>query len=234
MSIWPRKLLHHFAKCGTLSSVLIKKSAKMASLGFSTRWLSTLLCGAIATPASGAEPINEDYVRSLAAPGKTVLVIEYFDGQGGVVKRKGFASAAGFQPVSPTDFRVAEGLTLHLYGVEPCEGEMVNRKEDFSGPCAEFATRGLSTMLKAAKVIYCRAFVSEENRPVQDATCYSHFHFPGSLDAIDMFEEQLVSLGNLRLTRKPDGLPLRPDLTAAEKIAKSGYGMWADPRISTK
>lgn len=183
-------------------------------------------------PAHAAGAIDEAYVRSLAAPGKTVLVMEYYDGQGNVAERKGFASASGFRAISPTEFRVDTDLTVHLYGIEPCEGDMVNRKEDFAGSCQDYARQGLETLLQSPRVIYCRAFVSETGAPVQDATCYGYYHFPGSLDTIDMFEEQLVSLGSHRIAKRPDGTPTRTDLDEAEAIGRSGHGMWADPRIA--
>lgn len=183
-------------------------------------------------PAHAAGPVDEAYVRSLAAPGKTVLVMEYYDGQGNVAERKGFASASGFRTVSPTEFRVDADLTVHLYGIEPCEGDMVNRDEGFAGSCEDYARQGLEMLLQSPRVIYCRAFVSETGAPVQDATCYGYYHFPGSLDTIDMFEEQLVSLGSHRVAKRPDGTPARTDLGEAEAIGRRGYGMWVDPRIA--
>ena len=183
-------------------------------------------------PAYAAEPVDQAYVRSLAAPGKTVLVVEYYDGQGKVAERKGFASASGFKAVSATDFRVDSSLTIHLYGIEPCQGDMVNRKEDFAGSCDDYARQGLATLLQSPKVIYCRAFVSETGAQAQDATCYGYYNYPGSLDSIDMFEEQLVSLGTHRIAKRPDGTPARNDLAEAEAIGRRGYGMWADPRIA--
>ena len=191
-----------------------------------------ILAISVCLPAHAAGPVDEAYVRSLAAPGKTVLVMEYYDGQGNVAERKGFASASGFRAVSPTEFRVAANLTVHLYGIEPCEGDMVNRKEGFAGSCEDYARQGLDTLLQSPRVIYCRAFVSETGAPGQDATCYGYYHFPGSLDTIDMFEEQLVSLGSHRIAKRPDGTPARADLAEAEAIGRRGYGMWADPRIA--
>lgn len=183
-------------------------------------------------PASAAGPVDEAYVRSLAAPGKTVLVMEYYDGQGNVSERKGYASASGFKAVSPTDFRVDANLTVHLYGIEPCKGDMVNRKEGFAGSCNDYARQGLATLLQSPRVIYCRAFVSETGAQAQDATCYGYYNYPGSLDSIDMFEEQLVSLGTHRIAKRPDGTPTRADLREAEEIGRRGYGMWADPRVA--
>lgn len=188
------------------------------------------LCASL--PAHAADPVDEAYVRSLAAPGKTVLVIEYYDGQGNVTERKGFASTSGFRAISATDFRVDANLTVHLYGIEACDGDMVNRKEDYAGSCEDYARRGLEALLQSPRVIYCRAFVSETGAQAQDATCYGYYHFPGSLDAVDMFEEQLVSLGSHRIAKRHDGTRSRADLKEAEAIGRSGFGMWADPRVA--
>lgn len=197
--------------------------------------IATLASCAMATPALSVEDINKDYIKSLAAPGKAVLVVEYYDGSGKVVDRKGYASQAGYKAVSPTDFRVDDKTTLHLFGLEPCQGEMVNRKDDFAGTCAAYAQDQLQIMLKSPKVIFCRAFVSEQSAPKQNATCYGYYNYPGSLDTVDMFEEQLLSLGALRLAKNPDGSFVRPDLAKAEEIGKAGsYGMWADPRAKSQ
>lgn len=186
--------------------------------------------GLLARPTWAVQPIDENYVRSLAAPGKVVLVIEYYEGQGEVLERKGYATSGSFEVLSGTDFRVHDTMVIHLYGVEPCEGEMVNRRDGFAGRCIDFARQQLAIMLKNPKVVFCRAFFTETNAPIQNATCYAYHYFPGSLDSIDMFEEQLVSLGALRLIKKPDGTLARPDLKPAEEIGKNGsFGMWADP-----
>lgn len=186
----------------------------------------------VCLPAYGAGPVDVAYVRSLAAPGKIVLVMEYYDGQGNVSERKGYASASGFKAVSATDFRVDANLTVHLYGIEPCKGDMVNRKEGFAGSCEDYARQGLETLLQLPRVIYCRAFVSQSGAQAQDATCYGYYNYPGSLDSIDMFEEQLVSLGTHCIAMRLDGTPTRSDLKEAEDIGRRGYGMWADPRVA--
>lgn len=198
----------------------------------SKRIMATVLAALpLAAPSLAAEAIDEAYVRSLAAPGRTVLVVEYYDGQQGVAERKGYSSQTGFSPISPTEFRVDRDVAIRLYGIEPCSGDMVNRQEDFAGSCNEFATRGLETLLQSPRVVFCRAFVSEMNAPIQNATCYGYYHFPGSLDTVDMFEEQLVSLGTHRVAKRPDGTPARDDLDEAERIGRGGFGMWADPRV---
>jgi hypothetical protein len=187
---------------------------------------------AVVSPALSAPGIDKDYIRSLAAPGKTVLVVEYYDGGGKPVDRKGYASASGFKAIAPTEFRVDDKTTLRLYGVEACKGEMVNRSEDYAGTCSGFAQGQLQVMLQNPKVLFCRAFLSEQNAPTQNVTCFGYYNFPGSLDSVDMLEEQLLSLGAVRLAKKADGSLDRPDLAEAEKIGQKGsYGMWADPRI---
>ncbi len=195
-------------------------------------FVGVLMCAALAgVSAQAAGSVNSDYIRSLAAPGKTVLVIEYYGSDKTVASRKGFVSSEGFKPISPTDFRVDEKVSLHLYGLEPCRGEMVNQRDGFAGSCDDYAKEQLSVKLRAAKVIFCRAFLTEEKAATQDATCFGYYAYPGTLDTVDNLEEQLVSIGALRLARRSDGSPLRADLVDDEKIGRGGFGMWADPRV---
>ena len=189
------------------------------------------LTGLLASGAHAAPAVDQDYVRSLAAPGKTVLVIEYYDGNGKVADRKGFASTSGYKALSGTDIRVDDKTTLRLYGIESCKGDMVNRLDDFSGSCSDYSQKQLQITLQSPKVLFCRAFMTELNAPIQNATCYGYYNYPGAMDSVHMLEEQLVSTGGARLTRNADGTPQRPDLSKAEEIGKKGYGMWADPRV---
>lgn len=182
-------------------------------------------------PALAEGKVDPAYVKSLAAPGKSVLVVEYYDPGGKIVDRKGFASATGFEVRSPVDIAVDAKTTLRLYGLQPCTGDMVNQKEGFAGTCSDYARQQLHTLVRAARVVFCRAFLTERNAVTQDVTCFGYYNYPGSLDAIDNIEEQLVSLGALRLSKKQDGSFLRPDLEPAEKIGRGGFGMWADPRV---
>ncbi|ACM40296.1 MULTISPECIES: hypothetical protein [Rhizobium/Agrobacterium group] len=200
------------------------------------RTIITALAGcAMATQAFAAPAINKDYVKSLAAPGKTALVIEYYDGNGKVVDRKGYATASGFKAVSGTDFKIDDKTTVHLYGLQPCKGDLVNRTEDYAGTCDDYALKQLQVMLQSPKVVFCRAFVSEQGATMQNATCYGYYNYPGAMDSVDNFEEQLLSLGALRLAKKPDGSVERPDLQEAEKLGKKGdFGMWADPRVKSQ
>nr|WP_234902072.1 hypothetical protein [Agrobacterium rubi] len=175
--------------------------------------------------------VDAAYVKSFAAPGKKVLVVEYYDPNGKVVDRKGFASTKGFAVKTPAQIAVDAKTSLHLYGLEPCAGDMVNQKEGFAGTCIAYAQQQLEVLVRTAKVIFCRAFLTERDASVQETTCFGYYNYPGSLDSVDNLEEQLVSLGALRLAKKPDGAPMRPDLSAAERIGRGGFGMWADSRI---
>ncbi|WP_426124480.1 hypothetical protein [Pararhizobium sp. PWRC1-1] len=190
-----------------------------------------VLVSVVAAPCLAAGAIDPAYVKSMAAPGKTVLIVEYYDPNGKVVDRMGFASAQGFGVKTPVDIAIDTKTGLHLYGLEPCTGDMVNQREGFAGTCADYAREQLEIMVKTAKVLFCRAFLTERDAPLQDATCFGYYYYPGSLDSVANLEEQLVSLGALRLSKKADGTPMRPDLAKAEKIGRSGFGMWADPRV---
>lgn len=191
-----------------------------------------IVSGWLAAAAHAAPAIDENYIKSLAAPGKIALVIEYYDGKGDVAERRGFASATGYKALSGTDIQINDKLTAHLYGVKPCEGELVNRAEGFSGTCADYAKQQLQVMLQSPKVLFCRAFITEIDAPKQNVTCWGYYNYPNALDSVDMLEEQLVSNGALEIVRKSDGNPERADLVEAEKIGREGsFGMWADPRI---
>jgi hypothetical protein len=177
------------------------------------------------------EPIDKAYVKSLAAPDKKVLVVEYLDGEDKVADRKGYASETGWNAKSATEFEATKGVVLKLFGVAPCSGELVVKTENFAGICEDYAKANLQTMLSSAHVIFCRSFVTEQAAASQDTTCYGYYAVPGAMDSVDMIEEQLVSLGALRPTKKADGTNVRPDLADAEEIGKKGsYGMWSDPR----
>lgn len=60
----------------------------------------------IAAPCCAAETIDPAYVKSMAASGKTVLIVEYYDPDGKVVDRKGFASAQGFVVKTPVEIGI--------------------------------------------------------------------------------------------------------------------------------
>lgn len=185
--------------------------------------------------AFAADPIDKNYVKSLAAPSKKVLVIEYYDGNGEVTGRKGYTRADSWTAVSPTEFDATDGVRLKLFGLKPCTGDLVVKSENFAGTCEIYAKEALDTILRSAHVLFCRSFVSEAKAASQDTTCYGYYSIPGAMDSVDMLEEQLVSLGGLRLAKKADGSLARPELEQAETIGRKGhYGMWADPRVQAQ
>ena len=197
--------------------------------------LLALALSVFANVTFAAEPVDKAYVKSLAALNKKVLVVEYLDGEDRVVDRKGYASESGWNAKSATEFEATKGVVLKLFGVAPCTGELVVKTENFAGTCEDYAKANLQTMLSSAHVIFCRSFVTEQAAASQDTTCYGYYAVPGAMDSVDMIEEQLVSLGALRPTKKADGTSARPDLSNAEEIGKKGsYGMWSDPRTRTK
>jgi hypothetical protein len=193
--------------------------------------LIALALSLFASVSFAAEPIDKAYVKSLAAPDKKVLVVEYLDGEDNVVDRKGYASESGWNAKSPTEFEATKGVVFKLFGVAPCSGELVVKTENFAGTCDDYAKANLQTILSSAHVIFCRSFITEQTAASQDTTCYGYYAVPGAMDSVDMIEEQLVSLGALRPTKKADGTSARPDLADAEEIGSEGsYGMWSDPR----
>ncbi|MCM2294703.1 hypothetical protein NAC44_20455 [Allorhizobium sp. BGMRC 0089] len=179
-----------------------------------------------------AANINKNYIKSLVSPGKFVIVIEYYNNNNNASKRVGYTSNSPFNADGPGKIAINKSADINLYGLHPCKGDLVNIKEGYSGSCDDYAVDQLKTILKSAPVIYCLAFVSEENSKTKDATCYAYTYFPGSMDSVDMIEEQLVSIGAMELDRNKDGRPIRPDLAKAENIGRKGkYGLWQDPRF---
>jgi hypothetical protein len=177
---------------------------------------------------SAAEPIDKAYIRSLGAPGATIVVMEYRSHQAAQVERQGYRLKTPARASSATSFAVSESLEVSLWGVRPCEGTVSSAWEGFEGSCAEFAQLQLGRLLRNSRVIYCRAFASEKEKPTQNATCFTHHVVEGAMDAVDMIEEQLVSIGALRVERDSDGAALRPDLIAGEKLGKAGaFGLWS-------
>ena len=175
-------------------------------------------------------PIDKDYVRSLAAPGKKVAVIEYYNGNGDVVNRRGFATEDKWIAKNSTEFQINSKSTLKLYGLKPCQGNLVVRNQEYAGTCEEYGHRELQVMLNDPKVILCRAFITEEQAPKQDVTCFGYYNIPGVLDSVENFEEQLVSIGALTVETAADGSLIRDDLADALRIGKKGFGMWTDSR----
>lgn len=204
------------------------KNRKMIAVTFGVVALN--LCAA-ASLAFAADPVDKEYVRALAVPGHFVFVMEYWQGNEKVVARHGLKTEAPFTAVSATEFAINEDLHIALYGVEPCAGRFVSPGDRFDGSCDDYGRMQLQIFLRHPKVVYCRAFIEERLKAKQEAACYAHHHFPGALNSVDLLEDQLVSVGALRLSHRADGSALRPDLEEAEKIAKHNrFGLWSRPQ----
>lgn len=191
-------------------------------------FMTALFLSAQSAFASGS--VDKDYVRSLAVDGKLIAIIEYTDASGGVIERKGYASDKAWLATSPTSFKLSNNVEMQLYGLTPCEGELVVRDEDFAGTCKAYAQENLQIILNAPKVVYCRAFETEKDKPEQTASCYTYFFVKDAVNSVSMIEEDLVSIGAIDIIRNKDGSLQRPDLADALNIGERGYGMWTDPR----
>jgi endonuclease YncB( thermonuclease family) len=226
-------LITYFASCTDdmrLLEVANYRGRYIVKIAFAFGFcVATILAVVLAPPSNAfsAEPIDPDYVRSLSIPGHTVFVMEYWQDDAQVVARDGLKSKTPFVAISPTVFEVERQRQIQLYGVEPCDGTVVDRREGFNGTCQDYARSQLDISLRHPRVVFCRAFIGERGKPVQQGTCFAHYFFAGSLNSVDMLESQLVSIGALRLSRTEAGKPVRPDLEDAERIArKNHFGLW--------
>lgn len=186
------------------------------------------ICG---SDGSHVENVDVNYIRSLANDDKTVLVVEYRDGNDKVVSRKGFANKAGFKPASPTEIAVNDNFRIKLFGVSPCAGDISVESDDFHGSCADYAKEQLAIQLKNPRVIYCIASVVDEQAAVQNGKCWGYWFFPGSLNSVSSIEAELLSVGAVKLAKKPDGSAIRPDLVNDEEIGRRGaLGVWSETK----
>lgn len=149
---------------------------------------------------------------------------------------KGFATANGLaRPSRLPTFVSMKGLRCTYTAFSPAAAiwSIVRRTiPDLRGVGA----RQLQTMLQSPKVLFCRAFISEQAAPVQDVTCYGYYNYPGAMDTVDNLEEQLLSLGAVRLTKKADGSFERPDLTGSSgnRPERVPTACGADPRVKAQ
>lgn len=173
------------------------------AFAFNFAAFTILGCGflGLSTIAFAAEQIDKNYVRSLSIPDHFVFVMEYRKADQSVVDREGLQSEVPFSSVNSTGFSVGQTRHIQFYGVQPCNGAITVRREGFDGNCEDYARTQLEILLRHPRVVFCRAFEDERGKSRQQATCFAHHYFPGSLDSVDMLEEQLVSIGALRLSR---------------------------------
>ena len=164
--------------------------------------------------------------------GQTTLVMKYYNRDGTLASTRTFPQKAYMQAVSSQPGRIAfagQGTpTVALYGLSPCRraGAFQFSGERFT--CASLWQEQLNDNLFGTQAVLCRAYVDQEDRPVQEATCIRADEGPGKLAGGIVIDDTLVGLGSAVLVRDPGGKPLRPELTAAEKtgaaILASGGG----------
>lgn len=173
--------------------------------------------------------IDVNYIRSLANNDKTILVVEYRDGNNNIIKRQGYANSAGFEAVSSNEISINDNVRIKLFGVTPCTGNITVKSDDFSGSCAEYAQKQLAIQLKNPRVIYCISSIVDEHASVQNGMCWGYWFFPNSLNSVSSIEGELLSVGAVKLAKKQDGSAIRPDLIEDEEIGKKGaFGVWSE------
>ena len=173
-----------------------------------------------------------DYMRELARPDRTLLVMEYIDARlNAATERVGMMVRERFRPVDGTTIRVSDELAVRLGGVVPCASNVPVQHEDYQGTCAGLAAEGLDIELRHASVLLCRAYADQRGQSVQEATCYTYTRIGDALESVDMVEESLVGGGWAFAARGADGVPQRGDLAAAERMAATnGFVLWSmDP-----
>jgi len=171
--------------------------------------------------------VDKSYIKSLASPDKTVLVVDYRDGNGKTVDRQGFANSRGFSVSAPTKFSIDENNQINLAAIKPCSGSITVPADDYQGSCAGYAQAQLAVQLKNPRVIYCIANFAEKNASEKNATCWGYWFFPGTLDSVSSIEDELLSVGAVELNEKIN----RADFVDAMAIAKKQHvGIWAESK----
>lgn len=190
----------------------------LTSLAFS-------FCVASSFAAENSALVDKSYVKSLASPDKTVLVIDFRDANGKTVERQGFANSRGFSVTGSTTFAVDANNHINLASIKPCSGSISIPADDYHGSCSGYAQQQLAVQLKNPRVIYCVANFSEKNASEKNAACWGYWFFAGTLDSVSSIEAELLSVGAVELNDKSN----RADLVDAEEIAKKQHvGIWAE------
>ncbi len=158
-----------------------------------------------------------------------MAVIEYLDAAGTRAEGQRTFTAdkpfrAGQGPTIPLS-----GLTIRLHGIEACPTDRVIEVAVYEGPCSGALTEYLNGELKAAPIILCRAFATEQQKPVQDVTCWNRYRL-GPVDIVNHTESALLETGAARLMRNDKGAPIRPELEAAEAKARAKGSIIWNPR----
>jgi hypothetical protein len=172
---------------------------------------------------------DKTYLSRYASTHAHVAVVEYLDPAGTRVEgQRSFTSDKPFAAGQGATIPLS-GLTLRLFGIEACPTDRVIEVAVYQGPCSGALTEYLNGELKAAPIILCRAFASEQAKPVQDATCWNRYRL-GPVDLVNHTESALLETGAARLVRNAKGEPLRPELEPAEAKARAKGSIIWNPR----
>ena len=155
-----------------------------------------------------------------------MAVIEYLDAAGARVEgQRTFTANKPFRAGQGPTISLS-GIILRLHGIEACPSDRVIEVAVYEGPCSGALTEYLNGELKAAPIILCRAFATEQQKPVQDATCWNRYRL-GPVDIVNHTESALLETGAARLIRNDKGEPIRPELEPAEAKAQAkGSIIW--------
>lgn len=202
---------------------------RQATLLFATAIFLVFGCG----PASAEtmQPPTEDYLRRFKRDAPFLAVIEYVDKDyQRVIGQRTFRSQKPFGAGDGVTIPL-QGLTLNLYGLSACQSDQVISVYIYRGPCSQAGQQYLGTELKLSPLLLCRVFVSQANKPVQDATCFTLYKV---LDAeiVHNVEAAILKVGAVKLSRDTDGKPLRPDLLAAEDYAREKQTLLWNPELA--
>ncbi|MGL4239154.1 hypothetical protein [Tabrizicola sp.] len=172
---------------------------------------------------------DQSYLSRYQAGHAHVAVVEYLDAAGARVEgQRTFTADKPFRAGQGATIPLS-GLTLRLHGIEACPTDRVIEVAVYEGPCSGALTEYLNGELKAAPIILCRAFASEQQKPVQDVTCWNRYRL-GPVDIVNHTESALLETGAARLIRDDKGAPIRPELEPAEAKARAKGSIIWNPR----
>lgn len=172
---------------------------------------------------------DKAYLSRYAGDHVHVAVVEYLDPAGTRVEgQRTFTADKPFRAGQGATIPLA-GLTVRLHGIEACPTDRVIEVAVYQGPCSGALTEYLNGELAAAPIILCRAFASEQNKSVQDATCWNRYRL-GPVDIVNHTESALLETGAARLVRNDRGEPVRPELEPAEAKARAKGSIIWNPR----
>ncbi len=187
------------------------------------------VCSLASAHAQSLGDPDQSYLSRYQGRHAHVAVVEYVDASGARVEgQRTFTAEKPFRAGQGPTIALA-GLTLRLHGIEACPTDRVIEVAVYVGPCSGALTEYLNGELKAAPIILCRAFATEQQKPVQDVTCWNRYRL-GPVDIVNHTESALLETGAARLTRNKNGQAVRPELEPAEAKARAKGSIIWNPR----